>query len=94
MRFGLFSTVRATHWPREPWLYVGGALGWVIIAVAAIVVGTLGVLRFGLATTAGQLVGGVLLDLGRGVATTTVLAVLLTLVAVAVSGLTPKPVPA
>ena len=83
----LFGHVRAERWPTEPWLYLGGTMGCLFIAVAALVVGTLGVLRFGLATTAGQLLGGVLLDLDRGVDVLTVVAVALTLVAVGVSGL-------
>ena len=82
----LTTGVRATAWPHEPWLYLGGSIGALFIAVAAAVVPTLGVLRFGLASTAGQLVGGIALDLGRGVAVTTVAAAALTFVAVAVSG--------
>jgi transporter family-2 protein len=78
--------LRADHWPSEPWLYLGGAMGCVFIAIAAVVVGILGVLRFGLATTAGQLLGGVLLDLDRGVSAATLAAVALTVTAVAVSG--------
>jgi transporter family-2 protein len=75
------------HW----WLYGGGSLGVAFIAMAAVVVRTLGVLRLGLATVAGQLVGAVLLDMlvpasTQGVATATVLAALLTFVAVLISG--------
>jgi transporter family-2 protein len=90
---GLVSGVRADAWPRQPWLYLGGPLGCVFIAMAAVTVGTLGVLRLGLATTAGQLIGGVLIDLDRGVGAVTLLTVALTLVAVAVSGLQRRPVP-
>jgi transporter family-2 protein len=77
----------AAHWPAKPWLYLGGLIGCLFIATAAVFVGTLGVLRFGLATTAGQLLGGVVLDLDRGVSAVTVAAVALTLVAVWVSGI-------
>jgi transporter family-2 protein len=80
------SGVRADRWPPEPWLYVGGLIGTVFIAVAALVVATLGVLRFGLASTAGQLVGAMVLDVDRGIATTTAAATGLTFLAVAVSG--------
>ena len=76
----------ATHWPSRFWLYLGGPIGCVFIALAALFVSTLGVLRFGLATTAGQLLGGVLLDLDRGVPLATLAAVVLTLLAVLVSG--------
>jgi len=90
----LATGVRADVWPRQPWLYLGGPLGCVFIAMAAVTVGTLGVLRLGLATTAGQLTGGVLLDLDRGIGPLTLLTVALTLVAVAVSGLQRQRVPA
>lgn len=73
------------HW----WLYLGGPMGATFVAVAAVVVRRLGVLRLGLAVTAGQVVGGLLLDLGRGLGTATVASAVLTLVAVAVSSLRP-----
>lgn len=78
--------------PDQWWLYTGGPMGASFVAVAAVVVRRLGVLRLGLAVTAGQLAGGLLLDLlvpvhDAGVGTLTVLGVALTLVAVAVSGL-------
>jgi len=75
------------HW----YLYLGGPLGAAFVAIAAVVVRVLGVLRLGLAVTAGQLVGAVLLDLafpaaGTSLALATVVGAALTLVAVAVSG--------
>jgi transporter family-2 protein len=80
-------------WPGagEWFLYTGGPMGAAFVAVAAVVVRLLGVLRLGLAVIAGQLVGALLLDLllpvhGEGVELLTVLGVALTLVAVAVSG--------
>jgi transporter family-2 protein len=82
----LAGQLQAVTWPTRPWLYLGGPIGCAFIAIAAVSVGTLGVLRFGLAATAGQLLGGVLLDLNRGVSAVTLLAVALTLGAVAVSG--------
>ncbi|WP_431904254.1 DMT family transporter [Micromonospora carbonacea] len=48
--------------PAEPWLYLGGPVGIVFIAVAAAVVRFTGVLLLGLATIAGQVVGAALLD--------------------------------
>lgn len=77
----------AGHW----WLYLGGPMGAVFVAVAAVVVRELGVLRLGLAVVAGQLLGAVLLDAtvpvhGEGLAGATVAGAALTLVAVAVSG--------
>ena len=88
-----FGGVDVGDWPGpDQWyLYLGGPLGAVFVAVAAVVVRTLGVLRLGLAITAGQLVGALLLDLvvplsDAGVGLLTVVGVALTLVAVAVSG--------
>ena len=78
--------VHAETWPSHWWLYTGGAIGASFIAVAAAVVPSIGVLRFGLASTAGQLAGAIALDVDRGVAATTVVAAGLTFVAVAVSG--------
>ena len=52
-------------WPGADrwWLYTGGPMGAAFVAVAALVVRLLGVLRLGLAVIAGQLVGALLLDL-------------------------------
>jgi transporter family-2 protein len=93
LAFVLFSSHDAQHWPGpgQWWLYVGGSLGVVFIAVAAVTVRTLGVLRLGLATVAGQLVGAIVLDLvapvsGHGVAVATVVGALLTFVAVGITG--------
>jgi transporter family-2 protein len=71
------------HW----YLYLGGPIGASFVAVAALVVRRLGVLRLGLAVTAGQILGSLLVDLDRGVAGTTVVAAVLTMAAVVVSGL-------
>jgi transporter family-2 protein len=63
--------------------------------MAAVTVRILGVLRLGLATVAGQLVGAIVLDLvapaqGHGVAPATVVGALLTFVAVGISGRAPR----
>jgi transporter family-2 protein len=78
-------------WPGPAGVYVGGALGVVYITVAAWAVRGLGVLRLALITVAGQLAGGVLIDLvspGRagGVDAATLAGVLLTLTGVALAG--------
>ena len=78
--------------PGEWWLYLGGVIGVVFIAGAAIVVRTTGVLLLGLATVAGQLVTSLLLDLivpakGHVIVASTVIGTLLTLVAVAIAAL-------
>ena len=94
---GLATAVRGlpdADWPgaAQWYLYLGGPIGATFVAVAAVVVRRVGVLRLGLAVTAGQLVGALLLDVllpatGRPVAPLTVLGAVLTLAAVAVSGL-------
>jgi transporter family-2 protein len=91
--YALFSSRHVADWPGPShwWLYTGGVLGATFVAVAAVTVRTLGVLRLGLATVAGQLIGAIALDLavpaaGHGLALATVLGAGLTLVAVAVSG--------
>ena len=85
-------------WPGvgEWYLYLGGPMGATFVAVAALVVRLLGVLRLGLAVIAGQLVGALLLDLtlpvhGRGVDVLTVVGVALTMVAIGVSGRAARP---
>lgn len=81
-----------TSLPTEPWLYVGGAIGCVFIAGAALLVRVLGVLVLGLATVAGQLLTALLLDLlapssAHPVAFSTVAGTGLALVAVAVASI-------
>ena len=97
LAYAAFSSRHVDHWPAvdQWWLYVGGTLGVTFIAMAAIVVRTLGVLRLGLATVAGQLVGAILLDAvvpaeGHGVTLATLLGAVLTFVAVGISGRTPR----
>ncbi|HVM26184.1 MAG TPA: DMT family transporter [Mycobacteriales bacterium] len=95
--FALAAAARglpAGNWPGpERWyLYLGGPIGAGFVAVAAVVVRRVGVLRLGLAVIAGQLVGALVLDLllpatGRPVAAATLLGAALTLVAVGISGL-------
>jgi transporter family-2 protein len=48
--------------PREWWLYVGGMLGIIFIAVATVVVARIGVLVMGLCMVAGQICGALVLD--------------------------------
>ncbi len=79
-----------THLPSMPWLYLGGLIGTIFIALAATVVRTTGVLLLGLGSVAGQLITSLVLDItlpvdGRVVAWTTIAGTLLTLVAVAIA---------
>ena len=48
--------------PGEPWLYLGGPIGVLFIALAAWAVKPLGVLAFALLAISGQLLGSVLID--------------------------------
>lgn len=48
--------------PTEPWLYVGGPLGVLFIAIAAAVVKRIGVLLLGMGTIAGQICGALVID--------------------------------
>ncbi|MEU9511641.1 DMT family transporter [Micromonospora sp. NPDC048169] len=84
----------AGAFPDEPWLYLGGPLGIVFIALAAALVRFTGVLLLGLATIAGQIVGAVLLDLALPTAAShpgldTLLGAALTMVAVLVAAFGP-----
>lgn len=49
--------------PTDPWLYIGGAIGCVLVAVEAALMRITGVLLLALGTIAGQLVTSLLLDL-------------------------------
>jgi bacterial/archaeal transporter family-2 protein len=51
------------RFPSDPWLYTGGALGCVIIAVGALLVRRTGVLLLGLSILAGQLGASVVFEL-------------------------------
>jgi transporter family-2 protein len=85
--------------PTNPALYVGGLLGGFVVVVFATVVQTVGVLRLGLATVAGQTAGALVIDLiapapGEAVTAATVVGVVLTMAAVAISGRGQRSVPA
>lgn len=76
--------------PMDPWLYTGGLVGCVFIAIQAIAVRTTGVLLMGLAVLSGQVVAAAALDLalpvpGHEVGVATLAGAGLTLVAVALA---------
>jgi transporter family-2 protein len=78
--------------PGQWWLYVGGVLGVLTLSSAVFAVRLVGVLMVGLCAVTGQLVGALLLDLiappaGGGVEVTTVIGVMITLVAVGIAAL-------
>jgi transporter family-2 protein len=80
--------------PDNPLQYAGGLLGAFFVVVGATAVQTLGILRVGLAIVAGQMAGALIVDFvapapGEAVTAATVIGVLLTMIAVAVSGRTP-----
>ncbi|HEY7622833.1 MAG TPA: DMT family transporter [Solirubrobacteraceae bacterium] len=84
--------ISAPHgWSAPPLEYLGGLLGATIATTMAVIVSRLGVLRLILAMTAGQAVGGLVLDLiaparGEIVTAGTVAGVALAFAAVLVSG--------
>lgn len=55
-------------WPSNPVLYLGGPLGCIFIAAAAMFVRAAGVLLLSMANVAGQLIGALLIDLALPVA--------------------------
>ena len=78
--------------PTNPVLYLGGAVGVIFIAGAAVIVRITGVLLLGLGTIAGQLIGSLLLDIflparGHELTVTTVIGTALTLVAVCIAAI-------
>jgi transporter family-2 protein len=84
------------HWPSNIWLYLSGVPSAIFVVIASAAVGRLGVLGVTLATVAGNLCGGLVIDIvspsnGGGVPVTTVAATALTLAAVAVTTYTRAP---
>lgn len=78
--------------PATPWLYVGGSLGVLAVGISAAIVRITGVLLLAVGAVAGQLVGGLLLDLllpagPSPVTITTITGTALTLVSVVVIAL-------
>jgi transporter family-2 protein len=93
------ATTTLATFPANPALYVGGLLGAFVVVVSATAVQTLGVLRLGLATVAGQTAGALVIDLiapapGEAVTAGTVVGVVLTMAAVAISGRGQRDAPA
>ena len=78
--------------PTAWWMYLGGPLGLIFIACVAAFVHRIGVLVLGLCTTAGTLIGSLLLDVivppaGHTLAWTTVAGTFLALVAIGVTAI-------
>ncbi|GAM48263.1 hypothetical protein NS07_v2contig00069-0009 [Nocardia seriolae] len=75
--------------PGEPWLYLGGLIGIVFVALAVLAVRWIGVLLLGLSSVAGQLLASLVLDVvapsGAGLSVSAVVGCALTFVAVAVA---------
>lgn len=88
--------VQVEAWPSNPWLLSAGTFAIGFTGIAAVVVRRIGVLLLGLGMIAGQMAGALVLDLtaGNPVRGTTLIAVALTVAAVAVPGIaarTPSP---
>lgn len=76
--------------PGDWWMYLGGPLGLASIALMALLVRRLGLLLLALASTAGQLIGSILIDslipaLGHAVYPVTVIGAIVALVAAGVA---------
>lgn len=71
--------------PTEPWLYLGGLLGFVYILLGATIVAYTGVLLLGLGSVLGQLVTSVVIDLLWPAASGPALWQLIAMVAVAIA---------
>jgi bacterial/archaeal transporter family-2 protein len=56
------GAIGTLHWPAEPWLYTGGALGVTIVLSLAIAAAVLGVLSTTLAMLAAQLIAAFAVD--------------------------------
>lgn len=81
-----------TVFPTNPALYLGGLIGVIFIAGAAVIVRITGVLLLGLGTIAGQLIGSLLLDIfapvaGHELTVPTIIGTAATLVAVSIAAL-------
>lgn len=91
LAFGLELLVRGLPdpLPSEPWMYLGGFLGLFVIGGSVALVRHTGVLLLSLGMISGQLIGAVLLDVfmpaAGGIAGSTLLGVVLTLVAVGIA---------
>jgi transporter family-2 protein len=82
--------------PTDWWLYTGGTMGIVAIMTAVTAVRWTGVLLLGMSSVAGQLIGAVLLDLfvpaeGAELSVTSVVGIVLTMVAVGIAAIRVKP---
>lgn len=82
--------------PTSWWMYLGGPIGLTFIACVAAFVHRVGVLLLGLCTTAGQLIGSLLIDVvaptpGHALAWTTVAGTALALVAVGITAIRVRP---
>jgi transporter family-2 protein len=74
--------------PMEPWLYLGGLLGFIYILLGATIVAHTGVLLLGLGSVLGQLVTSVVIDLLWPAASGPALWQLIAMVAVAIASVT------
>lgn len=78
--------------PAEWWMYTGGLLGALFIGTAAAVVHRIGVLLLALSLIAGQITGGLVIDVLRGqdLSVNALIAVALTFCAIAVPAITTR----
>jgi transporter family-2 protein len=82
--------------PTQWWLYTGGTMGIVAIMTAVTAVRVIGVLLLGMSSVAGQLTGAVLLDVfvpagGTALSVTSLVGIVLTMVAVGIAAIRVRP---
>lgn len=82
--------------PTQWWLYTGGTMGIVAIMTAVTAVRLTGVLLLGMSSVAGQLTGAVLLDVfipagGTALSVTSLVGIVLTMVAVGIAAIRVRP---
>jgi transporter family-2 protein len=86
----LLGAIQLSPWPDHWWLYAGGVLGMVCVAITALAAPIIGVLRFVMAAAVGQFAGALLLDyllpVGPAFRISLLFAALITIVAIYVAG--------
>jgi len=90
-----FTDAAAVSLPRDGWLYLGGLIGVVIVGLSAALASRLGLLLLTVGLVGGQLLGSLLLDLavpapGSAVSSWSVLAAVMTLLAILIVARRPR----
>lgn len=87
---GLVNGLPLSRLPAEPWLYLGGPLGALLVIFSMLAVKVIGILRMALGILTGQLVGALAIDvlaLGTTPSPWLIVGLVLTAAAVAITGI-------